>query len=328
MRRPDAAAGERLVSQLLAGTPAGDPLAVCERLLAVQGQDPRGLRLAVRARTTGLSAADVDRSLADGSLLVTWLNRGTLHLVRSEDYPWLHALTAPQLLTGNQRRLRQEGVTEGAAEKGVKTIVSALREGALGRTALRERLEAAGVPTAGAAVVHVLMLASLRGLIVRGPMVGGEHGFVLVADWLPPAPAVDRDAALRELGLRYLAGHGPADDRDLAKWAGITLRDARAALGALKAASVNASPAQPKLLGAFDPLLHGWVDRTPVVGVHAGIVTNNGLFRPIALVEGRAVATWAMPRGNVELSPFGRLSKPVRDALAAEAADVERFLRP
>ena len=44
---------ERLTAQLLAGPPARDPVAVCERLLAVQGQDPRGFRLAVRARTEG-----------------------------------------------------------------------------------------------------------------------------------------------------------------------------------------------------------------------------------------------------------------------------------
>ncbi len=33
--------------------------------------------------------------------------------------------------------------------------------------------------------------------------------------------------------MRYLAGHGPAEARDLAKWAGLTLRDARAGLAAL-----------------------------------------------------------------------------------------------
>ena len=46
----------RLTAQLLAGAPARDPVAVAERLLAVQGQDPRGARLAVRARTEGLTA--------------------------------------------------------------------------------------------------------------------------------------------------------------------------------------------------------------------------------------------------------------------------------
>ena len=36
----------------------------------------------------GSTAADVDRALSEErSLLITWLNRGTLHLVRSEDYP-------------------------------------------------------------------------------------------------------------------------------------------------------------------------------------------------------------------------------------------------
>ena len=82
----------RLRAQLLTGTPARDAVAVAERLLATQAQDPRGARLAVRARTRGLTAADVDRELTDRrSLLITWLNRGTLHLVRSEDYSWLHA---------------------------------------------------------------------------------------------------------------------------------------------------------------------------------------------------------------------------------------------
>ena len=41
---------------------------------------------------------------------------------------------------------------------------------------------------------------------------------------------MDRDSALAELARRFLAGHAPADERDLAKWAGLPLRDARAGL--------------------------------------------------------------------------------------------------
>src|SRR4051812_29116680 len=103
---------------MLSGPPARDPVAVARRLLSVQAQDPRGARLAVRARSTGLTAADVDRALTDDrSLVVSWLNRGTLHLVASEDYPWLHALTTPAIATGNLRRLEQEGVSPDAAER-------------------------------------------------------------------------------------------------------------------------------------------------------------------------------------------------------------------
>ena len=91
------------------------------------------------------------------------------------------------------------------------------------------------MPTAGQASSTCFFLAALRGITVRGPMVGKEHAYVLVRDWLGPQPPVDRDAALAELARRYLVGHGPADDRDLARWAGLPLRDARAGLAAIAA---------------------------------------------------------------------------------------------
>src|SRR4051794_36933948 len=160
---------ERLTAQLLAGAPARDPLAVAERLLAIQGQDPRGARLAVRARSSGLTAADVDRALTeDRSLVITWVNRGTLHLIRSEDYPLLQALTTPQLVTSSRRRLGQEGVPPNDAERGVGEVRRALAdEGPLTREQLRERVAAIGVRTERQALVHILFAASLQGLIVR-----------------------------------------------------------------------------------------------------------------------------------------------------------------
>jgi len=334
----------RLSAQLLAGTPAREPVSVAERLLAVQAQDARGARLAVRARTSGLSSADVDRALSDErSLLITWLNRGTLHLVRCEDYGWLHSLTTPPLFTGNARRLAQEGVTPRAAERGVAIVERALAdEGPLTRERLRERLENAGIRTAGQALVHLLMLCSLRGLVVRGPMVGAGHAYVLVRDWIGEPIRVDRDAALAELARRYLAGHGPAGDRDLAKWAGLALRDARAGLSAiaseldeeagglvdLTARSPPSELPPPRLLGPFDPLLLGWTSRAAVLGSHQGVVTMNGIFRPIALVEGRAVGTWRMPRGEVVLEVFsgGEIDPAVALALRTDGEDVARFL--
>src|SRR5207302_992853 len=64
----------RLTANLLAGPPARSVLAVCERLLAIQAQDPMGARLAVRARTRGLTAADYERALNDREVVVSWLN--------------------------------------------------------------------------------------------------------------------------------------------------------------------------------------------------------------------------------------------------------------
>lgn len=101
----------RLAAQQLVGPPAGGVVQVVDRLLAVQAQDMRAARLAVRACTAGLTAADVDCELEKGTLVVTWLNRGSLHLVRSQDYWWLQRLTTAQLSIGNARRLAQEGVS-------------------------------------------------------------------------------------------------------------------------------------------------------------------------------------------------------------------------
>ena len=333
---------ERLTAQLLAGPPAGAPVEVAERLLAVQAQDQRGARLAVRARTTGLSAADVDRALTEErSLVITWLNRGTLHLVRSEDYPWLLELTRAPLFTGNARRLAQLGVSGHDADRGVAVIERSLAaEGPLTRDQLRERVARAGVPTEGQAHLHLLMLACLRGLAVRGPMVGGRHAYALVRDWLGEPVSVDRHAALAELARRYLSGHGPAGDRDLARWAGLPLRDARAALAAIAGELEERSgglvhlarrpPAaelpHPRLLGPFDPVLLGWTSREELLGRHRGAITVGGIFRPFALVGGRAVATWRMPGGEVVLEPLERLRRTDAAALEVDAADVVRFL--
>lgn len=135
--------GARLGSQMLSGARGDTPESVVGRLLAVQAQDERGFRLAIRSRSAGLSARDVDRCLDERRLVVTWLNRGTLHLVRREDYWWLHSVTASRVVTAVTHRLRQEGVDEFRGERGVQAIVEALEsEGPLSRQDLRARLDA------------------------------------------------------------------------------------------------------------------------------------------------------------------------------------------
>ena len=331
---------ERLTAQALAGPPLSRPVDVAERLLAVQGQDPRGFRLAVRARTEGLSATDVEGALAERELIVTWLNRGTLHLVSSEDYPPLQALTTPPLLTSSARRLRQEGVSEAQAERALATIEKALTdEGPLTRVQLRERLDSAGLRTEGQALLHLFFLAAVRGVVVRGPMVGKQHAYVLVRDWIGEPQPIDREKALAELARRYLVGHQPATDRDLAKWAGLPLRDARAGLqaiaseleeeGDLVRLTKRADPEKlppPRLLGAFDPVLLGWTSREDILGPHTNLVTRNGIFHPFAMVKGRAVAKWGLAGGKLTVESLQALPATVAKALEADAAAVTRFL--
>jgi hypothetical protein len=332
----------RFAAQLLTGPPAADPVAVAERLLAIQAQDLRGARLAIRARSCGLTAADVDNALASRALVITWLNRGTLHLVRSEDYWWLHGLTTPLLFAGVSKRLAREGVPPSEADRAVAVIEAALAaDGPLTRHQIAAFLTRQNVRAEGQALIFLLALASLRGITVRGPVAAGTQRYVLVRDWLgTPSGAFDRDRALAELARRYLAGHGPASERDLSKWAGLPLRDARRGLTAIAAELADRSDGlaclagrpdvgqipPPKLLGSFDPLLHGWVSREPVLGDRQAMITAGGLFRPFALVAGRAAGTWKLDGGQVVLTPFQPLGDAEADELRSESADVVRFL--
>ena len=301
--RRDRAAAQLLRAPGGGGRPA-DPAAAVRQLLAVQAQDLRAARLALRARGAARTQADVDRALAEGSLVVTWLLRGTLHLVHRDDAGWLLALTAPARLAASRRRLAQEGLDERTVDRGVAVVAEALAdEGPMARAGLADRLRRAGVPAEGQAVPHVLLRAALRGLVVLGPVTDGGQAFVAARGRLggaaapmavaprgapasagadpEPLSGAHRQAALAELARRYLRGHGPAGAEDLAAWSGLALGDARAGLAALGeevrprgdglvALADGEAPrapgrVRPRLLGAFDPWLLGWRDRAHAV---------------------------------------------------------------
>ena len=82
----------------------------------------------------------------------------------------------------------------------------------------------------------------------------------------------------------------------------------------------------PRLLGVFDPLLHGWQSRATVLGRHEPEIVRGGMFGSFALVGGRAVGTWGLPGGQVSLTLLEEVSAADRRALQTDAEDVRRFL--
>jgi len=351
----------RSASQLLDRRVAGEPETVVRALLAVQAQDRTSWRLALRARAAGITAADVNHRLTDRrSLIVAWLNRGTLHTICSEDYSWLLALTAPSQVTANSRRLAQEGLEPEVVDRAVAFIEGALAtEGPQTRTELRERLVDRGFRTDGQAMVQLLFATVNRGVAVLGPMKGVHQAFAHAREWLgraaEPPTGEWREPALAELARRYLIGHGPATQHDLAKWAGLPLRDARSGLrsigsdlvemdgGLLDLANRTAAadseepgtraPAlPPRLLPAWDPCLVGWAAREPFLqreDESLVIPPGGGLFRPVATAAGVVAATWNIRREReraiIGIDPFRPLDADASAGLTAEAEDVARF---
>jgi len=345
---------ERVRAQVLTGVRPTDPVEAVRRVGALQAQDPRALRLAIRARTTGVDALAVQRALAEpGGLVVTWLMRGTLHAVPATDVRWLLALLRPARSSGRTRRLAL-GLDDHLLDTALPIAVELLAAGPLTRTELADRLRAAGVPLgSGQAPAHLLSVAAREGLVCRGPDRDGEPTYVRLSDWLPgaqPVDPVERDVALARLAHRYLTGHGPAGAADLAAWSGLPLRDARTGLGALAAAGevenvrIGGAPAyrlpgEPstedrtvRLVPAFDEYLLGYRGRALALDAAYArrIQAGGGIVHPAVLLGGRIIGTWRQRRGDgrliIAVEPFRRLSRDTRTALAAEAADVGRFL--
>ena len=331
----------RSAAQLLAGAAApADPVAAVAHLLAVQAQDLRAARLALRARGAARERGGGRRG-PDGRPLARQRLADARH--------------AP---SRRARRLRMAARADGAAQRGdeppparaarrrcqaaVPALVRALAaEGPLPRAALGERLATAGIRTEGQILPHLLALAAAEGSVVLGPVHDGAQRFALARDWLGPAAARagarDRAGGARAaLPARPRAGHGrrPRGLVGIAaarrpRGAGGDRRRALAATGAGRPRRVAAPPRRlpPRLLGAFDPYLLGWRDRCfAVAPEHARRVhPGGGIVRATAVANGRVVGTWARRRGAVAIEPFEPLPARVAAALRREAADVARF---
>ncbi|MBW3619310.1 MAG: winged helix DNA-binding domain-containing protein [Actinobacteria bacterium] len=222
----------RMHTLRLSGRRYPSPTATVGGLLAVQAENHPQASWAVATRTDGTVTETGFGELFDaGAILRTHVLRPTWHFVRPDDIRWLLELTAPRVRRASRQQERElglDGTTIGAATTAIAEAIAG--EGPRTRAELGARLRDRGLPGDGPAFGIVLTHAELDGLICSGPVVDGQHTNVLLADRAPDARRLDRDTARAELVLRYVTGHGPATERDLAYWASLTLTDVRAGL--------------------------------------------------------------------------------------------------
>jgi hypothetical protein len=355
----------RLHAQLIEGGSAASPGDVVSHLLAMQAQDYAGAVWAVGVRLPGSTLADVERAIEKRAIVRTWPMRGTLHFVATQDVRWLLAVLAPKVLasaSGRERQLELDAATFARA----RDVFSAALAG--GRVATRPdamaMLNAAGVDTGGQRGYHILWRLAQEQLLVVGPMRGRQQTFALLDEWLAGAPdpataAIPREEALASLAARYFAGHGPATIADLARWAGITKREAAGATefvagglesaecegerywfapGVAQAAAVAGRTRRraPRvhLLPGFDEYMLGYTGRSLQLGEHLGThgskVAANGMLAPTIVVGGRAVGTWKRTLKAREVvfgtTEFEPLTAARHSAISAEEERYARFV--
>lgn len=329
---------------------ASRPADIARAICGVQAQEPPAGRLGFRARHPSLTAGDVEQARTEErSLVRMWVMRNTVHLIATEDLPWMRPLFAPLMARFNRRRLGQLGLDSRAQDRALGMIERTVAaEGAMTRTQLAERISRGGIELDASRRVHLFPLAVSTGIACIGPGEGAKTTLVAAGDWLPEGSDLDRKAALGELARRYLAAFAPATEADFAGWAGLPLRDIRAGLDRVapelreitirgqrawtpKGRSPAVAPHLVRLLPAFDNYLMGHRDRaflaTPDLWRRVG--PGGGILRPAITIGGAVAGTWKPTRGGrrlrVELEPFASLGTEAEAAVAAEVADVHRF---
>lgn len=338
----------RLRAQHLAPPAPRDALVdVVGDLVGVQAQMPQAAALSLRARVAGLTRVDLGEALeVRRNLVRTWVMRGTIHLVRTEDVRWMLPALPTSVLREVPRWLkRRAGLELREASLVAQKVERLLRRGPMTRS---EIVEAVGV--APETAYGLMRLAGLDGRICYGPDRDSDQTFVAVRDWLPElSPLAAPEPG--ELARRYLAGYGPAEPADLSTWWGLPLGRARTEWGALGAQEIEvthdgrtlsvladrlddpaaAAPNPVRLVGAWDAFLLGHADRSLILDPRDARKVNRGggWLNPVVLVDGRVAGIWRTERRARRLqlaveafTPLSRQGEGIRE----EAEDVGRFV--
>ncbi|CAN5900769.1 winged helix DNA-binding domain-containing protein [soil metagenome] len=347
----------RLRNQRLDRPTFSKPDEVVGWLCAVQSQDYAAAKWALGTRMRAATDADVERAFDAGTILRTHVLRPTWHFVLPADIRWLLTLTAPRIRAGLASRHRQLGLDSRTLKRSNAALERVLRNGAnLTRNELRDALDRAGIQAVGTRMAHIMAWAELNEIVCSGPSRGRQFTYALLDAQAPAGPSLTRDEALAALARRYFPSRGPATVHDFAKWAGLTLADARGGLKAVegelrrdvvdgrthwssgvvrrRVASAPAGPApgQAHLLSLFDEYISSYQDRSAIVAPeHARTLWPMGnAVTHVIVFDGKIVGTWSrrLAAKAVEVAPrfFERPRNAAKREVAAAARRYAAFL--
>ena len=334
--------GQGLLPQY-AEAKGGDVTAQVARLTGgLQAQDLFAATLGVRVRAAGSTLADFERSRLERRTVVwTWLMRGTLHLVPTEDLGWLLTVFGPPTIAATSRRRHELGLDAEVYSRGLDVVLDRLTaSGPSTREELGQALADAGLPHGYSIERHLMFLAAFEGHVCFGPDRGAAPGanptFALLSDWLPGTlervSSDDLAAAKVRLTRRYLDAFAPASLADYSSWAGLNVRDLREAWDSVRADLVEVSVAgqtafvpearmaeldEPmpspviRLLPAFDAYILGHRTRELIDdGRYAAVYKGGGMLPATVLVDGQL-------QGDLAIESKRPPSRNYRDAFRA-----------
>ena len=303
----------RLNKQLLAGSDLSDPKNVVSSMCAMQAQDFNAAKWAIGIRLKGTTEKSITESFNKGEIVRTHLMRPTWHIVSADDIYWLLDLTVPHIKSIVKRRHINLGLTTSILNKSLNSIEKVLTGGFhLTREEIVAGLAKVKIITDGVHASHILLHAELEGLICSGPVKNKKLSYGLLEERVPIKNKLNREESIAKLALKYFSSRGPALVEDFTWWSGLSLKDARLALELNKNNLAtetldsktfwfnNSSPLTKTkkplahLLPAYDEFLISYRDRSSCIppGIERTIISNNGIFRPVVLINGKVAGLW------------------------------------
>ena len=303
----------RLHTQQIAASAFKSPGNLVQWMGVLQAQDYAMAKWAIGIRVPNATEQTINNAIHTGDIIRTHVLRPTWHFVSRYDIHWMLALSAPKIKSTLPYYHRQLDITNAILKKSNKVIEKALTSHKhLTRNELVVVFKKANIAVDNNRAIQLLFWAELEGLICSGELKDKEPTYTLLDAWVPKKQSFTREESIAELARRYFNSHAPATLHDFAWWAGLTVAESKAGMEAIQAGFIaekidsqtywlpnNFSlPVQKQktacLLPAYDEFIVSYTDRSAIFtsDIQPKVITTNGLFRPVLLINGHAAGIW------------------------------------
>lgn len=319
----------RLLNQQLICPQFIKPAEVVSHLGAMQAQDYRMMRWAVAMRTRKPSEAAFQRDFDSGAIVRMHLLRSTWQLIAAEDYRWMLDLCAPKSFTVLFSWMKSNKIS--ISDEEILTISRIIEQTAADKTDttkgdFAEALAQRDIHMDDHRLSYHIRIAELNGLLVSGDLQESKATYCLAAQKMKSAAAIERDQALALLATKYFQSHSPATLEDYVWWSGLNINDCRKGIDILgpqlhletwrergfyildSCRTKGFRKSYSLLLPPYDEYLIGYKSRDIVLDPeHAHHAhSNNGIFQPVIVYDGKIVGNWKPYQKTLETDFFDK----------------------
>jgi DNA glycosylase AlkZ-like len=306
-----------------------------EQIGCLQNQYAPSGYVGLWTRVAGFERDALTRALERRALVQATLMRNTIHVVSRADY-W------PLVIAVRTERMAWSRSVQRTDGRAVRRAAERLRR-FLGDGPRRQKeIGDAGLWVPGVGIWLDLVRVPPSGTWERRR----ADLFGLAEDWVGPEPELGEEEAREHLVRRYLGAFGPAPQRDIANWAGMSVRALAEALERLPLRRFRdeagrelvdvpraplppaAAPTPVRFLPTWDATVLVHARRTGILAEeHRKRIFNvrNPQSERTFLVDGRVAGAWRYDSGRITLEPFGRLPRAARAELEDEAERLAAF---